>query len=254
MIKNIKISIVDDKKSRTNSLEKLLEKTIQSNSNFIHVESDISKVQQSIENDKINIFFIHIDEHKGYVLNFIDINKNNDKVVTILYSHCNNFALEAIKLKVFDYLLLPIDVVALNKCVKNLIAHIEKHEFEEFHNPNQIEKKILIHTHEKTIIVDVDNILRIESDGSYSNFYIENNKSCLTVSKNLKFFSDKIKSNTFFRLNRFNIINISKIVEIQKVIGDGLIIFSDNSSLYVSRLDKDVLIKYMRNQHQIFFD
>ena len=83
---------------------------------------------------------------------------------------------------------------------------------------------------------------------------IENNKSVLTVSKNLKFFCDKIKSNTFFRLNRFNIINISKIVEIQKVMGDGLIIFSDKTSLYVSRIDKDNLVKYMRNQNQLFFD
>ena len=254
MNNNIKISIIDDKKSRVNSIEKLLEKSVKNNSNFIYVVSDIAKVQESIENDKINIFFIHIDEHKEYVLNFIDINKNNENVIVILYSLTNNFALKAIKLKVFDYLLFPLDELDFSICIKRLISHIAKFEFDTFHDPNQLEKKILIHTHEKTIIVEVDHILRIESDGSYSNFYVENSKTSLTVSKNLKFFCDKIKSNTFFRLNRFNIINITKIVEIQKVIGDGLIIFSDNSSLYVSRLDKDVLIKYMRNQHQIFFD
>jgi DNA-binding NtrC family response regulator len=109
MIKNIKISIVDDKKSRINSLEKLLEKSVQINSSFIYVVSDIAKVQESIENDKINIFFIHIDEHKEYVLNFIDINKNNENVIVILYSLTNNFALKALKLKVFDYLVKPID-------------------------------------------------------------------------------------------------------------------------------------------------
>jgi two-component system LytT family response regulator len=254
MNNNVKISIIDDTKRRVNSIEKLLEKSFKNNSNFIHVLSDITKAQQSIDNDKINIFFIHIDETKEYILNFIDINKNNDQVIVIVYSLNSNFALQALKLNVFDYILYPIDVVMFNKCIKRLIIQIEKSEFDTFHNVNLIEKKILIHTHEKTIIAEVDKILRIESDGSYSNFYIENNKSVLTVSKNLKFFCDKIKSNTFFRLNRFNIINISKIVEIQKVIGDGLIIFSDKTSLYVSRIDKDNLVKYMRNQNQLFFD
>jgi two-component system LytT family response regulator len=174
MNNNIKLTIIDDKKSRVNSIEKLLEKSLKNNSNFIHVLTDITKAQQSIDNDKINIFFIHIDETKEYILNFIDINKNNDQVIVILSSLNSNFALQALKLNVFDYILYPIDVVSFNKCIKRLIIQIEKSEFDTFHNVNLIEKKILIHTHEKTIIAEVDKILRIESDGSYSNFYIEN--------------------------------------------------------------------------------
>jgi hypothetical protein len=59
MNNNIKLTIIDDKKSRVNSIEKLLEKSVKNNSNFIHVLTDITKAQQSIDNDKINIFFIY---------------------------------------------------------------------------------------------------------------------------------------------------------------------------------------------------
>lgn len=255
MIKNkLKAVIIDDNKQSIKFIENLLEKYY---SNRISLECSYTNPLQAfqyVENNLVDIVFIDVLMPKMTGIEFIELLNSNRKIHFIIMSNFTEYGLTALKLKVFDYLVKPIDIDEFKNCMERLLNQVDKAEFDEFHNPNQIEKKILVHTHEKTLLLEVKKILRIESDGSYCIFYTEGDEKKCHASKNLKFFEEKLINNCFFRLNRSNIVNVSKIVEIQKSFGDGIIVFSDDSKMNISRADKGELLKYMKNQSQLFFD
>ena len=249
-----KVVIVDDNKQSIKFIENLLEKYY---GNRFIVECTYTSpliAYQYVEKNTIDLVFIDVLMPKMTGIEFIELLNTGRKTQFIIMSNFAEYGLPALKLKVFDYLIKPIDIDEFKKCMDSFLNQFDKAEFDEFHNPNQIEKKILVHTHEKTLLLEVKKILRIESDGSYCIFYTEGDEKKCHASKNLKFFEEKLVNNCFFRLNRSNIINVSKIVEIQKSFGDGIIVFSDDSIMNISRADKGELLKYMKNQSQLFFD
>jgi len=255
MIKNkLKAIIVDDNKQSIKLLENYIDKCFGSRIDIENSFFDPLKAFQHLENNIIDIVFIDVQMPNMTGIEFIELMNKNAKIYYIVVSSFEEFALKALKLSVFDYLTKPIDISEFKNTMERLLNKIDQDEYEVFHNPNQIEKKILVHTHEKTLFLEVNKIIRIESDGSYCVFYTEGHERKYHASKNLKFFEDKLMNNSFYRLNRSNIINVSKIVEIQKSFGDAIIVFSDDSKLNISRADKGELMKYMKNQSQLFFD
>jgi two-component system LytT family response regulator len=255
MIKNkLKAIIVDDNKQSIKVLENFIDKCFGNRINIENSYNNPLKAFQYLENNIVDIVFIDVQMPNMTGIEFIELMNKNTKTYYIVISSFEEFALKALKLNVFDYLTKPIDITEFKNTIERLLSKIDQEEYDVFHNPNQIEKKILVHTHEKTLFLEVNKILRIESDGSYCIFYTEGDEKKCYASKNLKFFEEKLMNNSFFRLNRSNIVNVSKIVEIQKSFGDGIIVFSDDSKMNISRADKGELLKYMKNQTQLFFD
>jgi two-component system LytT family response regulator len=255
MIKNkLKAVIIDDNKQSIKFINNLLEKYY---SNRIHLECSYNNplsAFQYVQNHEVDIVFIDILMTKMTGIEFVELFNSNRKIHFIVISNIAEYGLPSIKLKFFDYLVKPLNIDDFKNCMERLLNRIEKAVFDEFHNHNQIEKKFLVYTHEKTLFLEVKKILRIESDGSYCIFYTEGDDKKYHASKNLKFFDEKLINNSFFRLNRSNIVNVSKIVEIHKSFREAIIVFSDDSKMNISRADKGELLKYMKNQSHLFFD
>jgi two-component system LytT family response regulator len=254
MIKNkLKTIIIDDNKQSIKFIETLIDKNY---ANRVNVDSTFSNPLQAfqyLENNEVDIVFIDILMPKMTGIEFIELSKDHNNTHFIVISSHTEYGLQALKLKVYDYLTKPIDINEFKNCIDRLLNEIDLEVFEQYHSPNQIEKKLLLHTHDKTVFLEVKKILRIESDGSYCSFMIEGDPQKYFASKNLKYFEDRLANSSFYRLNRSNIINVSKIAEIQKSFGDGIIVFSDGNTLNVNRIEKDKLIKYLKNQFKLFF-
>lgn len=98
--------------------------------------------------------------------------------------------------------------------------------------PNQLPKKISLHTLDKIVVVSLDEIIRCQSDNNYTTFYFENGTK-LMVTKTLKFYADLLKDNSFLRVHQSHLVNTKYIKEFIKSDG-GYLVLKDKSTVSVS--------------------
>lgn len=83
----------------------------------------------------------------------------------------------------------------------------------------------------------VADVIRIESGGSYSTFYVEGGKRYV-VSKGLKEYEELLPEKEFFRVHKSHLINIHKIRKYVRSDGN-LLEMEDGSLIEVARRKKD---------------
>ena len=92
--------------------------------------------------------------------------------------------------------------------------------------------------------VKVEDIVRCEADGPYTQVFM-NNCERLVVSKNLKIYEELLADNKFLRVHKSHLININYIDKY--INGDGgSVVMSDGSTVEVSRRKKDELLAMMK--------
>ena len=92
--------------------------------------------------------------------------------------------------------------------------------------------KIAIPTGEGLIFMELDNLIRLEAQGSYTIIYI-NNKEKILASRNIKEFEEILSSTHFFRIHNSHIINLNRIIKYNKGRG-GTLTMDDGSQIEVA--------------------
>lgn len=94
--------------------------------------------------------------------------------------------------------------------------------------------KIIINTHQKVSIVNLDDINYLEAKGAYTIFAIKNGEKA-KASKNLSYYSNQIKSASLIKLERGLILNLNNLKEIVKNVNQSIVLFNDNTELTLSK-------------------
>lgn len=162
------------------------------------------------------------------------------------------FAVKAFRLSAVDYLVKPFarqDLVeALYKfkqrrtsreASQNLQALLQNARAQ---RPDQA--KIALPTLTGFIFVNVKDIIRCESDNTYTTFYTVDKRK-IVVSKTLKECEKLLTDYDFFRVHNCHLINVAHIAEYVKGEG-GILIMSDHSTIDVSRRRKDEFLKLLK--------
>lgn len=151
----------------------------------------------------------------------------------------NQFAIQALNLGAFAYLLKPLDEKEFNntmmKCFhKQVQYNFEKQQLElvkNFFNSNQSAvKKIALKGVEFTQIIDVDDIVYCQSDKGYTTFFMNDN-SKIVVSKVLKEYESILPDDTFIRCHQSYLFNINCL---KKYYRDGQIELTNGTIIPVS--------------------
>jgi two-component system, LytTR family, response regulator len=103
--------------------------------------------------------------------------------------------------------------------------------------------KIILRTTESIFIVSINEIIRCEAKGNYTQFFLSDKRKIM-VSKTLKEYENFLTKYGFFRLHNSHLININFIERLDKKEG-GVIIMKDKSALPVSVRRKDALLKLL---------
>lgn len=201
-----------------------------------------------IEKKKPDLVFLDIQMQDGTGFNLLEQIQNRNFKVIFVTSY-DQFALKAFKYSATDYLLKPIDPDAFAEAVSKIKIDIEKTGKtksstidELLSNINSFEK-LGLPTSDGIRFVKVDDIVRCESDSSYTIFFM-NSKDKIVVSKNLKNYEDLLSDRKFLRIHKSHLIN-TRYVE-QYINGDGgQVVMSDGSTVEVSRRKKEELIRLM---------
>jgi two-component system LytT family response regulator len=99
-------------------------------------------------------------------------------------------------------------------------------------NHQKVQTRLALHTQDKIHIVNINDIIRCESNVNYTEFHFTGAKKLL-VTRTLKDFEDLLSDQGFFRVHQSHLINTKYIKEFVKTDG-GYLLMNEGSSIPVS--------------------
>ena len=244
---NKKVLIVDDE----NPTRQLIKKMIDSFGLNLDVYTDGENVKTAIEaigriKPDLLILDIQMPDGNGFDVLKALPEKNFEVIFITAYQE---FAIQAIKFSALDYILKPLErdelKTALLKAVKAL--NQKKNDFSFVALDNNIQphkkKKLILKTLESLFIVDIENIVRCESDKNYTFFFFTEGKKIL-VSKTLKEYDMLLSGLSFFRVQQSHLINMNYVDRYDKHDG-GCVIMKDGTQIPLSQAKKEEFFKML---------
>lgn len=229
--------IVDDERHSLETTAILIKKFCPD----IEVVAELQNPEEAvscINNEEPDLIFLDISMPKmnGFELLNVLTYKDADVIFTTAY---DDYALEGFKQGAVHYLVKPIDAEELVESVQR----VKKKKANS--KPNNVvndglKPKIPISSLNGVELIEVDQIIRCESDGNYTTIVLHQRK--ITVSKTLKEIEKQlIDFPYFFRLHNSHLVNLNQVVKYIRGEG-GSVILSNQEEIGVSRSKKMELL------------
>lgn len=240
----IRSLIIDDEvKSRETIIEMM--RLYCGNVSVIGQAGDVSSGLEAIRTLSPELVFLDIKMPDGTGFDLLNqLPKIDFKVIFI--TAYEEYAIKAFKFSALDYILKPIDpnelITAIEKTEKSLEKdnlNLKLNTFLTNLDSAKEEKKIILKTADSINLVNVNEIIRCESDRNYTQFFMLSGERIM-VSKSLKEFVDLLQEYNFFRIHQSHMINIGHIRRYDRE--ESNCIMSDSSIVPVSCRKKDQLL------------
>jgi len=241
--------IVEDEIPVAKSLETLL--NLNDNVTIAGMAHNISDAKKLIASKQPNLVFCDIQLGKSET-GFDLIEQFSEAAFKLIFvTAFNEYAIKAFKYNAIDYLLKPVDPEELEEAIKRATQQIKDEEPQKeiesllkmIHNPSDKPKKILFKTSEKVKAVNIDDIVRLESESNYTSVFLKDGKNLL-VSKSLKEYNDILEERNFFRSHQSHLINLEFFDVYEKQDG-GYIRLKDGTTIPVSKRKKSLLFELL---------
>ena len=168
--------------------------------------------------------------------------------IIFITSH-DKYAVEAFKFSALDFLLKPFSPEELIAGVKKIIDELDNEKYHQqletfFHNYGSSNegKKIVLKNLEAIHVIDIEDIIYINSDSNYSTFVLKKDRKIM-VSKTLKFFDSKLKDSNFFRSHQSYLINLDYLLSFDKK--NDTIVLKGDFTLPISQSKRKMLIDFL---------
>jgi two-component system, LytTR family, response regulator len=214
---------------------------------IIAAEQKPENAIQLIEQYRPDVVFLDIEMPRmnGFKMLEQIKEKDFDIVFTTAYNH---YAIDALRISAFDYLVKPIAVKDLQSTVDRLFKSQSKQTPEKLdvlrHNLSDSRSqndKITISTNEGVEFFEINQIVRVESSSNYSKIFFTDGKSIL-VTKLLKDFEEILTPYRFYRIHNSHLINLSHIKKYIR--GDGgQVVMANDEVIDVARRKKEEFLR-----------
>lgn len=198
-----------------------------------------------------DLVFLDIEMPGGSGFKLLSSFENIDFEVVFTTAY-EQFAIKAIRHAALDYLLKPIDpkelVAAVEKVKDAKYKKVLKKQYDSLLknlDPEQLAvRKISISTTDKIHLIEVDNIIRCESDNYYTIIHFKNGTN-LMVSKTLKEMEQKLEEYNFVRTHKSHLVNIKCVINFLKE--EMMVLLSDGTKIPVSKRKKENILEIINN-------
>lgn len=239
MSEEIKAAIVDDSPFAMEALQTLLQKKFP----HIIIDKTFTDPLESVSYLKKNpVSLLFLDVQMPGLNGFELLEKiGGFKGHVIFTTSHDKFAAQAFRYHALDYLVKPVELKELKEALEKLdaITPSKEQNKELLQKANQLKlavNKLGIPTMEGMLFIDINHIIRCESDNVYTMVYIDNEK--IVSSKNLGFYENMLAERGFFRIHTSHLINLNHIKKYVK--GDGAyVVMSDNTNITIARRRKE---------------
>jgi two-component system LytT family response regulator len=235
----ISVLIIDDEPSAVNTLSLLLHRYTPELDD-IRYANDATAALNILNIFKPQLVFLDIQMPRMNGFEFLRKAGIVDFEVIFTTAY-DQYAIQAIRYSALDYLLKPIDAMELRAAVNrflskqgglnaqpqlnNLLLNVQA-------SPENF--KLAISTTEGMFFFNVDEIIHLEAEGSYTRLNFMNRKS-LVASRVLKDFEELLSTRGFIRTHKSHLVNMKFIRSIHP---DGFIELADQSRVEISRRRK----------------
>lgn len=237
----IKAVIIEDEFNAMNTLDKLIRYTQKD----IEVIAKIDNVVEAIaflKKHTPDLIFLDIDLIGG---NAFQILEALDSIAfkIIFTTAYDEFAIKAIKFDTIDYLLKPIDSEELTACMDRFKEvfkkeQVYKNALDKVNeiNDKEIQKTLLIKTADAQYFLGIKEIIRCQSDGSYTIFHTADRK--IMSARNLKYYENILSEHTFVRVHQSHLVNVKYIKTIN---ANNTVCLTNNEKIPVATRKKSYL-------------
>jgi two-component system, LytTR family, response regulator len=252
----IRTIILDDEIHATETLGYFI-KTRCPNVDLLAVFNDALQAQSFLTENSIDLLILDIEMPR---LNGFDLLKALQplKFEVIFVTAYNEFALKAFRYAAFDYFLKPIDELELAQSINRLSKRkaIDTNQrlnylMEMMLPQSKKPKKIALPTLEGFEFLDLDKIIRIESDSNYVNVFLTEDRHLL-VCKTLKEMEETLSESQFIRVHNSHLVNLDFVSKYIKN-GGGSLLTEDGFEVPISRLRKEFTFSKIKD-HVIMKD
>jgi two-component system, LytTR family, response regulator len=194
---------------------------------------------------------IFLDIEMPRMSGFRMLDELNDLRFEIIFTTAyNHYAIDAIRVKAFDYLMKPVGIKELQNAVERLMEHVAEKKGATtgvsqvyHHGYRNQEEKISIPTSDGLEFIPIKTIVHIVSSSNYSKIFLNDGKS-IFVTRLLGEFEEMLVPYNFFRVHNSHLINLSYIIKYIRGEG-GQVIMQNGDVIDVSRRKKDDFLKVL---------
>lgn len=245
----MKAVLIDDMPSAMNLLKKDLEEYCPEIEIIGEADSVISAAKL-LKGVKPDVVFLDIMLGDGTGFDLLQILPEM-KFKLIFVTASDEFAIRAFKYAAVDYLLKPINPEELSGAVqraKDQIGHSNESITllnETINKPNELPKKISLHTLEKIIVVEIKDIIHCKAEANNTIFFLRDRPKVF-VTKTLKFFDKILQPHGFSRIHQSHLVNSNYIHAFIKKDG-GYIKMNNGDEVPVSVRKKAEVMELLNN-------
>lgn len=244
-METLKAILVDDE---INSLQNLQQKLKE----FCPAVQVVVTAQQPeeailfIHHYKPDVVFLDIEMPRMNGFKLVDEIEEIDFEIVFVTAY-NQYAIDAIRISAFDYLIKPVAVKDLQSCVDRLLESRVRKTRERLNVLKQSlaekksqDEKIVLQTDDGLEFFDIKNIVRIEADAN--TIIVCNNGQRTPVTMHLKDLEELLAKYRFFRINTAHLINLVYIKKYKDGEG-GEVIMQNGDIVSVAKRKKDEFLK-----------
>ena len=221
--------IVDDENLSRKAVERCVNLT--GFLNLIGVYSNAIEAKEGLKEKKVDLIFLDINMPEMSGLEFIQTFRDVPQII-VVSSH-KEFAFEAFRFDVTDYISKPVDYARFLKAAEK--AQKVHESIDQKENDGNGSDFIFVKSDFALHKLNLKDILYVEALGDYVKIFTE--ESRLLVLSTMKAISTKLPENDFMRIHKSYIVRLDKIQQIE-----GNMLRLGKNSIPVSRTQKDALI------------
>jgi len=228
---------------------KILSKLLQKNCPDVEILalcSTTAEAEEAIYKHRPNLIFLDVEMPVATGLDLI-MHLKESSFEIIFTTVFEKYAIQAMRFSALDFLVKPFVSDDVLMSVRRIDYKITRQQQREqigalLHNMNYLnaDKKITLPTLTGLEFVALGNIIRCESDNTYTIFYLAD-KTRIVVSKSIGEYEAMLTDYHFFRIHQSHLINLRYVRSYKRGNG-GTITMEDNSVVDVSRRRKEQLI------------
>jgi two-component system LytT family response regulator len=178
-----------------------------------------------------DVVFLDVHMKDGDGFDLLDIVGSVDFAL-IFTTSSNEHAIRAFRYSAIDYLLKPIDCDQLQQAVARATRTSAERLDLLRANLGNAPKRLALNSQERVDIVDLNDVVRLESSGSYTTFYLTDKRS-LVVTRTLKEYDELLSDGEFIRVHQTHLVNVRFVRAFVKTDG-GYLRLTDGKDIPVS--------------------
>lgn len=241
--------IVDDEKDVRFLLRKMLEEHFGDLITISGEAGDIDSATELINTEKPQLVFLDIRIRNKTGFDLLEAYDGRDFEVIFITAY-DQYAIKAFEFSAVGYLMKPIKLNELQKAIERIVYDLKRRKgnddkrlkvlIDNYDSAAGI-KRICLTSVEGFDVLELEKIVRLESDNNYTDFITSDGRR-YTTSKTIKEYEDILEEFGFYRVHQRHIVNLRQVKTYLK--GDGgTIILGDGSEIPLARMRKQGFLK-----------